>query len=67
MTEKITYKSWAKKLAKNVKNCFFKMNFVITFKNMRQNPKSFLERWKMVFKTIRHVQMTKKIASEVRP
>ena len=23
MTEKITYKSWAKKLAKNVKNCFF--------------------------------------------
>ena len=25
MTEKITYKSWAKKLAKNVKNWFFEM------------------------------------------
>ena len=48
MTEKITYKSWAKKLAKNVKNCFFKMHFMTTSKNVRQIPKPFLERFFLV-------------------
>ena len=48
MTEKITYKSWAKKLAKNVQNCFFKMHFMTTSKNMRQIPKPFLERFFLV-------------------
>ena len=48
MTEKITYKSWAKKLAKNVQNCFFKMDFMTTSKNMRQIPKPFLERFFLV-------------------
>ena len=72
MTEKITYKSWAKKLAKNVQNCFFKMHFMTTSKNMRQIPKPFLERFILVvfengIKTILNGQMTGKIASEVRP
>ena len=48
MTEKITYKSWAKKLAKNVKNCFFKVHFMTTSKNVRQIPKPFLERFFLV-------------------
>ena len=48
MTEKIAFKSWAKKLAKNVKNSFFKMHFVTTSKNVRQIPKPFLERFFLV-------------------
>ena len=43
MTEKITYKSWAKKLAKNVKIWFLKMHFVTTFKNVRKIQNHF---WK---------------------
>ena len=48
MTEKITFKSWAKKTAKNVKNHLFKMHFVTTSKNVRQIPKPFLERFFLV-------------------
>ena len=48
------------------------MHFVTTSKNMKQNPKTFLERFFLLvlengIKTILHGKMTDKIASEVRP
>ena len=68
MTNKIVFKILVKKLAKIVFNAFW-----TTSKNVRQNPKLFLDKKisikfsKMVLKTILHGQMTEKIAFEVRP
>ena len=48
MTEKIAFKSWAKKLTKNVKNRFFKIDYVTTSENVGQNQKPFLKRFFLV-------------------
>ena len=59
-------------MAKNIKNHLFKIHFVTTSKNVRQNPKPFLKRFFLVvfengIKTLLNGQMTEIIAFEVRP
>ena len=50
MIEKIAFKNWAKNLTKMSKNVFL-MHFVATSKNVRKNPKPFLDKFFLTVST----------------